>query len=105
MYLLNNKSISKSKLAEEACDIEINKLKEPVGKQDQYIASYGGLRVFNINNKGKVKVSNLNIKDKTKQLLENNLFFFTGYTRLSSSILKKQDKETKKKKNSKLYKT
>ena len=98
MYLLNNKSISKSKLAEEACDIEINKLKEPVGKQDQYIASYGGLRVFNINDKGKVKVSNLNIKDKTKQLLENNLLlFFTGYTRLSSSILKKQDKETKKK--------
>ena len=99
MYLLNNKSVSKSKLAEEACDIEINKLKEPVGKQDQYIASYGGLKVFNINNKGKVKVSNLNIKDKTRQLLENNLLlFFTGYTRLSSSILKKQDKETKKKK-------
>ncbi len=99
MYLLNNKNISKSKLAEEACDIEINKLKEPVGKQDQYIASYGGLRVFSINNRGKVKVSNLNIKDKTKQLLENNLLlFFTGYTRLSSSILKKQDKETKKKK-------
>ena len=42
---------------------------------------------------------NLNIKDKTRQLLENNLLlFFTGYTRLSSSILKKQDKETKKKK-------
>ena len=99
MYLLNKKNISKSKLAEEACDIEINKLKEPVGKQDQYIASYGGLRVFSINNRGKVKVSNLNIKDKTKQLLENNLLlFFTGYTRLSSSILKKQDKETKKKK-------
>ena len=92
MYLLNKKNISKSKLAEEACDIEINKLKEPVGKQDQYIASYGGLRVFSINNRGKVKVSNLNIKDKTKQLLENNLLlFFTGYTRLSSSILSLSD--------------
>ena len=77
MYVLvKTKSVSKSKLAEEACDIEINKLKEPVGKQDQYIASYGGLKVFNINNKGKVKVSNLNIKDKTSNYLKIIFCFF-----------------------------
>lgn len=98
MYLLNKKKISKHQLAEDACDIEINKLNEPVGKQDQYIASYGGLKVFRINKNGKVDVSTLNINKKTKEKLQSNLMlFFTGYTRLSSLILKKQDKETKKK--------
>jgi len=97
MYLYNKRNISKHKLAEEACDIEINKLKEPVGKQDQFIASYGGIKIFKIDKKGKVNVSNLNINQKIKKKLENNLLlFFTGYTRHSSSILKKQDVDTKK---------
>ena len=100
MYLFNNRKIGKHQLAEDACDIEINKLKEPVGKQDQYIASYGGLRVFRINKNGKVNVSSLKIKKNTKQKLQNNLLlFFTGYTRFSSSILKKQDNKIKNKKN------
>ena len=99
MYLLNKKNISKHQLAEVACDIEINKLKEPVGKQDQFIASYGGLRVFKIDKKGKVNVFSLKINHQTKNKLQNNLLlFFTGYTRSSSLILKKQDEETKKKK-------
>ena len=98
MYLFNNKQINRYKLAEEACDIEINKLKEPVGKQDQYISSFGGIKILKISNKGKVKVSELKLKNSTKQNLQNNLLlFFTGYTRFSSSILKKQDTETKKK--------
>lgn len=100
MYSLNNKKINKYQLAEAACDIEINKLKEPVGKQDQFIASYGGLKVFKINNKGKVNVSSLDISKNTKEKLQNNLLlFFTGYTRFSSLILKKQDNETKQKIN------
>mgnify|MGYP001188254814 CR=1 FL=1 len=99
MYLFNKKNITKHQLAELACDIEINKLKEPVGKQDQFIASYGGLRVFKIDKKGKVSVSSLKIKKQTKKKLQNNLLlFFTGYTRSSSLILKKQDTETKNKK-------
>ena len=99
MYLFNKKNITKNQLAELACDIEINKLKEPVGKQDQFIASYGGLRVFKIDKKGKVSVSSLKIKKQTKEKLQNNLLlFFTGYTRSSSLILKKQDTETKNKK-------
>ncbi len=98
MHLFNNTRVSKYELAEEACDIEINKLKEPVGKQDQFIASYGGLKVFRIKKNGKVEVSSLRISDHTKRNLEKNLLlFFTGYTRLSSSILKKQDDETKNK--------
>ncbi len=99
IYSFNNKNLSKYALAENACDIEINKLKEPVGKQDQFIASYGGLRVFKINKKGKVQVSSLNVSKSTKNKLQNNLLlFFTGYTRSSSLILKKQDDETKNKK-------
>ncbi len=74
-------------------------MKEPVGKQDQYIASYGGLKVFKIDKKGKNNVSSLKINRNTHQKLQNNLLlFFTVYTRFSSSILKKQDYETKKKK-------
>ena len=99
MYSFNNKIVSKHQLAEDACDIEINKLKEPVGKQDQFIASYGGLRVFKIDKKGKVQVSSLNVNKNTKNKLQKNLLlFFTGYTRSSSLILKKQDDETKNKK-------
>lgn len=96
MYSFNGKKISKHQLAEDACVIEINKLKEPVGKQDQYIASYGGLKIFKIDKKGNVNVSTLNIKRHTKAKLQKNLLlFFTGYTRSSSSILKKQNDETK----------
>lgn len=99
MHLFNKKTINKHQLAELACDIEINKLKEPVGKQDQFIASYGGIRAFKIDKKGKVNVSSLKINKETKSKLQNNLLlFFTGYTRSSSLILKKQDNETKNKK-------
>jgi D-glycero-alpha-D-manno-heptose-7-phosphate kinase len=96
MYQFNHKKISKYKLAEESCDIEINKLKEPVGKQDQYIASFGGLKVFKIDKSGKVVVSSLKTTKSTFNKLQNNLLlFFTGYTRSSSIILKKQNDETK----------
>jgi len=96
MYQFNNKKINKYKLAEEACDIEINKLKEPVGKQDQYIASFGGLKIFKIDKSGNVKVTTLKTSRNTYQKLQKNLLlFFTGYTRSSSLILKKQDDETK----------
>ena len=81
MYLYN-KDISKHKLAEEACDIEINKLKEPVGKQDQFIASYGGIKIFKIDKKGKVNVSNLNINQKIKKLENNLLLFYRIYQAL-----------------------
>ena len=73
MYHFNNKKINKHKLAEESCDIEINKLKEPVGKQDQYIASFGGLKIFRIDKRGKVTVSPLNINASTYNKLQNNL--------------------------------
>ena len=52
IYSFNGKTINKRELAEKACDIEINKLKLPSGKQDQYISSYGGISEFRINKKG-----------------------------------------------------
>ena len=93
---LENQKVSPKDLAEESCKIEINQLKRPVGKQDQYISSFGGLKNFKFNKNGNVNVKNVNIKKKTITKLENNLLlFFTGFTRSSSKILSKQDSQTK----------
>ncbi len=85
-----------SDLAVQACDIELNRLKEPIGKQDQYIAAYGGLTCFDFLPDGKVEAQPLKISDETRDNLEDNLLlFFTGYSRSASSILKEQDTKTK----------
>lgn len=99
MHIFNDEYINKQRLAEESCNIEIKKLKRPVGKQDQYISSYGGIKNLIINKTGKVKVEPTKISSSTYENLENNLLlFFTGYTRSASKILKKQDDDSKKKK-------
>ncbi|MBF0301164.1 MAG: galactokinase [Oligoflexia bacterium] len=83
-------------LAEASCDIELNKLKEPIGKQDQYIASFGGLTTFHFKKDGKVDVSPLKISDEALYNLEDHLLlFFTGQSRKASSILRDQDDKTK----------
>jgi D-glycero-alpha-D-manno-heptose-7-phosphate kinase len=83
-------------LAEQACDIEINRLKEPIGKQDQYIAAYGGLTCFRFLPGGKVEAFPLKISTETLYNLEDNLLlFFTGYSRSASSILKEQNDKSK----------
>ncbi len=93
---LQGLKINNLDLAEEACKIEINNLKRPVGKQDQYISSVGGLKSFKFKHNGKVIVKNLDIKKNTLNKLEENLLlFFTGFTRSSTKILKKQDNQTK----------
>ncbi len=85
-------------LAEQACYIEIERLKEPIGKQDQYIAAYGGITCFEFQNDGKVNAWPLKISHETLYNLEDNLLlFFTGYSRSASSILKEQDDKSKKK--------
>lgn len=79
-------------LAEQACHIEIGLLKEPVGKQDQYIASYGGITCFEFHPEGDVTAWPLDIDSEIMFNLEDNLLlFFTGYSRAASSILKEQD--------------
>ena len=82
-------------LAEEACDIEINKLKHPVGKQDQYIAAYGGLKRLEIEKNGNVNVSELNItKSNLLNFLSNIQIFHLNHSRDASTILKDAQKNT-----------
>lgn len=88
--------IGAAELAEQACKIEIELLKEPIGKQDQYIAAYGGLTTFRFNQDGSVETSPLKIADDTRHTLEENLvMFYTGKTRSASAILKDQDTRSK----------
>ena len=83
-------------LAEQACHIEIDLLGEPIGKQDQYIAAYGGIMCLSFDRDGRVKAEPLKISEETRFNLEDNLLlFFTGYSRSASTILKDQDKRTK----------
>jgi D-glycero-alpha-D-manno-heptose-7-phosphate kinase len=79
-------------LAEQACHIELDRLGEPIGKQDQYIAAFGGLTCFEFLPDDSVRAWPLKIDDDTLYNLEDNLLlFFTGYSRSASAILKEQD--------------
>jgi D-glycero-alpha-D-manno-heptose-7-phosphate kinase len=85
-------------LAEQACHIEIDLLGEPIGKQDQYIAAFGGLTSFTFAPDGHVAVQPLPLTAETLHNLEDNLaLFFTGYTRSASEILKDQDSRSRQK--------
>jgi len=85
-----------AELAEQACEIEINRLKEPIGKQDQYIAAFGGITCFRFLPGGKVEAWPLKLSEEARYNLEDNLLlFFTGYSRAASSILKEQDQKSK----------
>jgi len=91
LYAHYRKSIHPQDLAELACKIEIEKLSESTGKQDQYIASYGGITEFKIDKNGAVSSAPLNLSVETVHDLEDNLLlFFTGISRSASSILKDQ---------------
>ncbi len=88
--------IHPQELAEQACHIEIDLLKEPIGKQDQYIAAYGGLTCFQFLPNGHVEASPLKVDSETLYNLEDNLLlFFTGYSRAAGTILKEQDAKSR----------
>jgi len=88
--------ISQQDLAEMACHIEIDLLKEPIGKQDQYIAACGGVTVFDFEKDGRVKIRPLNVSSDTLQQLQDNLVMFsTGISRSASAVLKEQDTKTR----------
>jgi D-glycero-alpha-D-manno-heptose-7-phosphate kinase len=83
-------------LAEQACHIEIERLGEPVGKQDPYAAAHGGLTCFTFGPGERVEVAPLKVQSETLYDLEDNLLvFFTGYSRAAGSILKEQDERTR----------
>ncbi|MDQ2775324.1 MAG: galactokinase [Acidobacteriota bacterium] len=96
LHAYKKNSIHPNELAEQACYVEIDVLKEPIGKQDQYISAYGGITCFEFGTDGGVKASPLAISEETLYNLEDNLLlFFTGYSRSASVILKEQDDKSK----------
>ena len=96
LYALRKDLVHPAELAEQACQIELEKLREPIGKQDQYIAAFGGLTCFNFLPDGRVEAWPLKISEETLFNLEDNLLlFFTGYSRSASTILKEQDDKSK----------
>ena len=95
LYALKREHVTAGALAEEACRIEIGLLEQPVGKQDQYIAAFGGLTCFEFGHSGRVQVSPLAISNATLHDLEEHLvMFFTGYSRRSSEVLSDQKKRS-----------
>jgi D-glycero-alpha-D-manno-heptose-7-phosphate kinase len=101
LHTLNRNFISRQDLAEQACHIELDLLKEPIGKQDQYIAAFGGLTCFDFGRDGKVRVEPLKLSHETLRTLEESLaLFFTGFTRSASEILRDQDTRSKQKDSS-----
>jgi D-glycero-alpha-D-manno-heptose-7-phosphate kinase len=97
LHTIKRDFISLKDLAEEACEIEIDILQKPMGKQDQYLAAFGGLLVMEISKDGTVKVSNANVSLSTLENLKHNLMiFYTGKRRLNKTILGEQDAATRK---------
>jgi len=87
-----HRPLQQEELAEKACHIEIERLQEPIGKQDQFIAAYGGITSFTFQKNGKVIVEPLKIPMQTLLELEDHLLlFFTGFSRDAGSILKDQN--------------
>ncbi len=87
-----------SELAAQACEIEIDRLGEPIGKQDQYIAAYGGITCFRFLANEQVEATALKLSTETLHNLEDNLLlFFTGFTRSASNILHDQDSRSRQK--------
>lgn len=85
-----------SELAAQACEIELGKLGEPIGKQDQYISAYGGVTCFRFEPDDRVEAWPLRVSTETLLNLEDNLILlFTGYSRSASGILKDQDSKSK----------
>jgi D-glycero-alpha-D-manno-heptose-7-phosphate kinase len=83
-------------LAEQACEIEIERLGEPIGKQDQYISAFGGITCFRFCKDDRVEAWPAPISQETRDNLEDSLvMFFTGISRKASSILKEQNDKTK----------
>ena len=97
LYAYRHRHINPEELAELACSIEIDRLKEPIGKQDQYIASVGGITCFAFHKDNSVTFAPLKISRETFNALEDNLLlFFTGFSRSASEILKDQHVKSQK---------
>lgn len=91
LYTHQRKAIHSQELAEIACHIELDRLREPVGKQDQFIAAFGGITCFTFHQDQRVEVQPLRVSTQTMFDLEDNLLlFFTGFNRAAGGILNDQ---------------
>lgn len=98
LYARSGQFVRKQVLAEDACDIEINRLGEPIGKQDQYAAAFGGLNIFRFLSNGSVEVEPLYLRREVFETLEENLLmFYYGQQRTTASILSEQKDNMEKK--------
>jgi D-glycero-alpha-D-manno-heptose-7-phosphate kinase len=96
LHVWQRTMIHPRELAEQACHIELDLLKEPIGKQDQFIAALGGITCFRFHQDGRVEAWPLELSEATRYDLEDNLLlFFTGYSRNASDILVEQDQKSK----------
>ena len=96
LYSFERRLLLPGDLARLACELEIERLGRPVGKQDQYIAAFGGITCFELERDGTVHAEPLTLTGSTLHELEDHvLLFFTGFSRNASDILKDQDQRTK----------
>ncbi|MDP8247384.1 MAG: hypothetical protein P9M00_04555 [Candidatus Tritonobacter lacicola] len=99
LHTLKREHIPLQELAEEACDLELNKLGKPIGKQDQYMATFGGVTVLDIDKNGVVDVRKANVSDETIDDLNRNLLmFYTNTSRSADEILSEQSRGAKEEK-------
>lgn len=93
LYAYNGQYVSKYDLAKQACDIEIKELKEPIGKQDQFAASFGGLNYYEFLPNGEVNIEPIVMKEESYKKLEDSLMmFYVGDVHQASTILSEQSK-------------
>jgi D-glycero-alpha-D-manno-heptose-7-phosphate kinase len=91
LHAFKREYVPTGQLAEEACRVEIDMLKEPIGKQDQYIAAYGGITAFHFNTDGSVDTERLPVREEIIEELESNLMiFYSGVERSASAVLSEQ---------------
>ncbi|MGE5223265.1 MAG: GHMP kinase [Omnitrophica WOR_2 bacterium] len=100
MYTFSNEIVPKERLAREACEIEIDILKKPIGVQDQYIVSYGGLRFLEFLPDGTISCQRIGLNTQVnRQLNENILLFYTGVTRSAATVLHEQKENIEQRRN------
>jgi D-glycero-alpha-D-manno-heptose-7-phosphate kinase len=96
LHTLKRNIVHPRELAEQACHVELELLREPIGKQDQYVAAFGGMTCFEFARDGSVRAEPLQLSPETVYNLEDNLMlFFTGQSRSASAILRQQDEATR----------
>jgi D-glycero-alpha-D-manno-heptose-7-phosphate kinase len=95
LYAYERKRVTAETLAQEAIEIEMNRLKEPVGKQDQYVAAYGGLLCQEYQSDDSVRVTVLKVSEAAlKELRDSLMLFFVGQTRSAAVLLEDQKKRS-----------